>query len=130
MDLQDRLLESIKDGTGLDIVLAFIAPDTQMGLVPQPGSHVIDEDFAGNQNWVYNYEITIKSEDAQEAAQKLMIASNYLNSLSQLKSQDKSFLFQSIEVSSAPAELYADEIGVMYGLDVSVNVTQNKYMEV
>lgn len=128
MDLQDRLVTAIRAGTGLNIVIAYIAPDSPLGLVPTPGSHVVDQDFAGNQDWVYNYAITVKTHDAAVATEKLMVISDYLNSLSTLRSVDGSFSFQSIEVASAPADLYQDTTGaVMYGLDIAVYVTKNNY---
>ncbi|XRJ96325.1 minor capsid protein [Latilactobacillus sakei] len=130
MDLQESLANSIIAGTGLKIIIAYLAPNDDLGLVPSPGSHVIDEDFAGNQDWQYNYAVTVRTKDSEFAKQKLFAIGNYLNSLTNLESNTNSFLFQKIEVSSAPAEILQDLSGeVMYALDIAVLVSTNKYLK-
>lgn len=130
MDLQDTLRDSIASGTGLDISIAYLSPDNSLGLVPSPGSHVVDEDMAGYQEWQYNYAITIKTKNSNEAQSKLFAISNYLNSLTNLSSPTDSFLFEQIEVSSAPSEILQDEQGnVMYALDIAVLVTTSKNLK-
>ncbi|WP_261909482.1 minor capsid protein [Liquorilactobacillus satsumensis] len=128
LDLQEQLAQSIIDGTGLDIAIAYLAPDNQLGLVPEPGSHVIEEDYAGNQDWQYNYAITIETKSSQEAKENLFTISQYLNGLTELNSENGSFVFQSLEVSSAPAEISQDIQGnIQYLLDIAVFVTTNKF---
>ena len=123
MDLQESLANAIKEGTGLDIKVAYLAPESKLGIVPTPGSHVLESDFAGNQHWQYNYAITIATKSAREVKDKLFAISSFLENLSDLKSADNSFEFEDIDVSSAPSELEQDEQGtVMYELDIAVFV--------
>lgn len=123
MDLQESLAQAIERGTGLEITVSYLSPENKLGLVPTPGSHVIESDFAGNQHWQYNYAITIATKSAREAKNKLFAISNFLENLTDLESLDNSFEFEDIDVSSAPSELEQDEQGtVMYELDIAVFV--------
>lgn len=123
LDLQESLAKSIIKGTGLKLKVAYLSPDSDIGLVPVQGSHVVEADYSGNQLWQYNYAITIKTKSAREAKEKLFSISNYLNSLDGLTSNNYSFRYSNLEVSSAPSELLEDATGtVMYELDIAVFV--------
>lgn len=123
LDLQESLAKSIMKGTGLKLKVAYLSPDSDIGLVPVQGSHVVEADYSGNQLWQYNYAITIKTKSEREAKEKLFAISNYLNGLDELLSGNGSFRFNNLEVSSAPSELLEDTAGtVMYELDIAVFV--------
>lgn len=123
VDLQESLAKSIIAGTGLRIVVAYLSPNNDIGLIPVQGSHVVEADYSGNQLWQFNYAITIKTKSAREAKEKLFAISSYLNGLDSLESGNGSFKFNSLEVSSAPSELLEDTDGtVMYELDIAVFV--------
>lgn len=127
MDLQEQLAGAITDNTGLLIKVAYLAPDSDLGLVPTQGSHVVEEDYSGLQTWLYNYEITIKTQDAEDAKEKLFKISQYLNGLTDLKSKEDSFEFLSLDVNSAPSEVLLDDKGaVFYALDIAVTVDIDK----
>lgn len=106
LDLQESLAKSIIKGTGLKLKVAYLSPDSDIGLVPIQGSHVVEADYSGNQLWQYNYAITIKTKSAREAKEKLFSISNYLNSLDGLTSNNDSFRYSNLEVSSAPSKNY------------------------
>lgn len=123
VDLQESLAKSIIAGTGLRIIVAYLSPNNDIGLIPVQGSHVVEADYSGNQLWQFNYAITIKTKSAREAKEKLFTISSYLNGLDSLESGNGSFKFNSLEVSSAPSELLEDTDGtVMYELDIAVFV--------
>lgn len=123
LDLQESLAKSIIKGTGLKIKVSYLSPDSDIGLVPVQGSHTVEADYAGNKLWQYNYAITIKTKSAREAKEKLFAISNYLEGLDELSSENGSFRFNNLEVSSAPSELLEDTTGtVMYELDIAVFV--------
>lgn len=112
-DLQEQLAKSIKAATDLPIKVAYLAPDDAIGIVPSPGSHKVNEDFDGLQYWSYNYAITIKSNHARDAKDKLFAISNFLNDVGkhEIVSATGSFSFDYIEVSSAPAEIQEELSG-------------------
>ena len=76
LDLQESLAKSIMKGTGLKLKVAYLSPDSDIGLVPVQGSHVVEADYSGNQLWQYKYAITIKTKSAREAKEKLFAISN------------------------------------------------------
>lgn len=130
MDLQERLAESITAGTGLPIKVAYLAPDSEIGLVPTQGSHVVEEDYAGTQEWQYNYEITMQTEDAEDAKTKMFAINQHLTSLRDLSSSDASYTFESLEVNSAPSETMIDDQGrIFYALDIAVLIETNKFQK-
>ena len=54
LDLQESLAKSIMKGTGLKLKVAYLSPDSDIGLVPVQGSHVVEADYSGNQLWQDN----------------------------------------------------------------------------
>lgn len=124
-DLQEALAESIIKGTGLPIKIAYLAPDNSIGLVPEQGSHKISTDFSGREYWVYNYAITERGKSSRDIKNDLFKISMYLDDLElgAIKSDDNTFTFDKIDVSSAPSETEQDLQGtVTYLLDVAVFV--------
>ena len=51
LDLQESLAKSIMKGTGLKLKVAYLSTDSDIGLVPVQGSHVVEDDYSGNQLW-------------------------------------------------------------------------------
>lgn len=47
LDLQESLAKSIMKGTGLKLKVAYLSPDSDIGLVPVQGSHVVEADYSG-----------------------------------------------------------------------------------
>ncbi|MFT8608004.1 MAG: minor capsid protein [Liquorilactobacillus nagelii] len=126
LDLQEQLVKSIRAGTGIQIKVDYMAPDNAVGLVPEPGSVKIDEDYAGAEEWQYNYAITVENTSQQVVKQQLFTISQYLQSLTDLQSANGTFEFEEINVSSAPAMTLKDTSGnVQYLLDIAVLVWTN-----
>ena len=126
LDLKKALCESIKQGTGLDVKPGFLLPVNQLGIVENPGSSSTT-DMAGFSTWNYNYSITIKTANRVLAATDLNKISDYLHGLNDLKSSNGSFIFNSINVSSAPSESLEDlKNNVTYSLDFSVQVIRKR----
>ncbi|MDK6376765.1 minor capsid protein [Lactobacillus crispatus] len=127
LDLKKQLCKSIRKGTGLDVKPGFLLPVNTLGIVEDPGSNPISTDMAGISTWKYNYSITFKTSDLALANTKLQKISDYLHGLNTLKSENGSFLFQSIEVSSAPNESMEDLKGVKtYSLAFTVIVMRRR----
>lgn len=126
LDLKKALCNSIKQGTGLDVKPGFLLPVNQLGIVENPGSSSTT-DMAGISTWNYNYSITIKTANRVLAATDLNKISDYLHGLNDLKSSNGSFIFNSINVSSAPSESMEDlKNNVTYSLDFSVQVIRKR----
>ena len=126
LDLKKALCNSIKQETGLDVKPGFLSPVNQLGIVENPGSSSTT-DMAGFSTWNYNYSITIKTANRVLAATDLNKISDYLHGLNDLKSSNGSFIFNSINVSSAPSESLEDlKNNVTYSLDFSVQVIRKR----
>ena len=83
--------------------------------------------MAGYSTLNYNYAITIKTANRVLAATDLNKISDYLHGLNDLKSSNGSFIFNSINVSSAPSESMEDlKNNVTYSLDFSVQVIRKR----
>lgn len=126
LDLKKALCNSIKQGTGLDVKPGFLLPVNNLGIVENPGSNSTT-DMACYSTWNYNYAITIRTADRTVAATDLNKISDYLHGLNDLKSSNGSFIFNSINVSSAPSESMEDlKNNVTYSLDFSVQVIRKR----
>lgn len=121
IDLQDRLAETISKLSGIPIKIDYLAPDNDVGLIPNPGSHCVSADFDGLEYWQYNYAITLQTDNTREASQKLFKIQECLSDIKSLTSNNGSFEFDKIEVNSAPAMTLENVEGtVMYELDIAV----------
>lgn len=126
LDLKKALCNSINKGTGLNVKPGFLLPVNQLGIVEDPGS-TSTTDMAGISTWKYNYSITFKTANRTLAATNLNKISDYLHGLKSLKSPNGSFIFKSIDVSSAPSEGMEDlKNNVTYDLAFSVNVIRRR----
>lgn len=126
LDLKKALRHSINKGTGLNVKPGFLLPVNQLGIVEDPGS-TSTTDMAGISTWKYNYSITFKTANRTLAATNLNKISDYLHGLKSLKSPNGSFIFKSIDVSSAPSEGMEDlKNNVTYDLAFSVNVIRRR----
>lgn len=111
------------------VLIKYLDKENVIGLVPNPGSHMIESDMAGNQYWVYNYAITTKTKLRAEAHNELFELSEYLLSLNETKklTGNGSWTFDKIEIPSQPAEIQEDLQGTAtYQLDVAVYVYKKR----
>lgn len=111
------------------VLIKFLDKDSRIGLVPNPGSHVVETDYSGEEFWQYNYSFTIKTQSNAEAKNKLFEISQFLQLLNQtkeLKSKNGSWNFDQIQIPSEPHEIQEDLQGtVMYQMDIAVFVYTN-----
>ena len=125
------------------IPIKFLDKYDQIGFTPSTGSHLVDEDYSGEQYWQYNYAFTVKTQHRGDAKNKLFELSEYLQSLNKskekvisidyLRSLNKSkekpigkeppWIFDHVEIPSAPAEVMEDLKGTAtYNMDVAIFV--------
>lgn len=111
------------------IFIKFLDKYDQIGFTPSPGSHLVDEDYSGEQYWQYNYAFTVKTQHRGDAKNKLFELSEYLQSLnkSKEKPQKPPWIFDHVEIPSAPAEVMEDLKGTAtYNMDVTVFVYEKE----
>lgn len=125
------------------IFIKFLDKYDQIGFTPSPGSHLVDEDYSGEQYWQYNYAFTVKTQHRGDAKNKLFELSEYLQSLNKSKeklisigylqslkkskekliSKGPPWTFDHVEIPSAPAEVMEDLKGTAtYNMDVAIFV--------
>lgn len=134
-DLQEAIVNLInthikeKDFTyNKDLIfIKFLDKYGQICFTPNPGSHLVDEDYSGEQYWEYNYAFTVKTQHRGDAKNKLFELSEYLQSLNKSKekliSKEHTWIFDHVEIPSAPAEVMEDLKGTAtYNMDVAVFV--------
>lgn len=124
LDLNECLADWINKHTGIPIKVDYLAPDNQVGMIPNPGSHMVSEDFDGLQYWQYNYAVSLSTKSSREANEKLQKIAGCLMQLERqpdLKSENGSWVFDRIEVNSAPAMTLKDVQGTaIYQIDMAV----------
>lgn len=137
-DLQETIANNINsrvdDGYFTEnkqhIYIKFLDKEDEIGFVPNPGSHLVEQDYGGTQFWQYNYEFAVKTKHRASAKARLFELSQYLQLLNQtrdLVSKNESWRLDHIEVSSDPAEVMEDLKGTAtYSMDVAVFVYKNK----
>ena len=143
-DLQEAIVNLInthikehikeKDFYNKDLIfIKFLDKYDQICFTPNPGSHMIEEDYSGLQFWQYNYTFTVKTQHRADAKNRLFEISEYLqllNSTKELVSEKDAWpwwQFDHIEIPSAPAEIMEDLKGTAtYNMDVAVFVYKQK----
>lgn len=128
MDLIERLCDSLNTINGLPtkVRIGYMQPDDSMGLYPLPGSSTADEDWSGNKTKRMNYELAIRTRDAQLANDSLWRISNFLEQLEDLESNNNSFEFEKIEQNGLPSISDQDANGYsVFMLDFFVYVITN-----
>lgn len=126
LDLTKAICVAIYQGTGLVVKPGFLSPINQLGIVEDPGSSSTT-DMAGLSTWKYNFSITLRTADRTLAATQLQKISDFLHSLRTLKSSNGSFIFKSIDISSAPSESMEDLKGnITYALAFTVIVLRRR----
>ncbi|MCR1902293.1 minor capsid protein [Ligilactobacillus apodemi] len=94
-----------------------------------PGSNVIDCDYDGNKTEQFNFEIAMRADDEALINECLFSIAEMLGSTDfSVTSSDRSFLFNSLQLTSFPHVISIDVSGVaVYVLDFQVVVdTFNK----
>lgn len=129
MDFIDRIKESINsiDGLPIKIRKGYLSADESLVIYPLPGGQVITEFYDGIKDQQLNYEIAMKSKDGDKIEKVLWLISDYLEQLEELKSQNETFEFNSLTITSKPFINDADEQGwFVFLLDFQVKLTTFK----
>lgn len=127
MDLLERLAASINQVPNLPMkcTLGYLTVADSLSLYPLPGSRVLDEDYAGNQQWQMNYEVGTRTKNQQQANTTLWLVSQALDVLTadDLVSSNDSFEFESLTIDGQPSISEQDTQGYStYQLSFSVTV--------
>jgi hypothetical protein len=129
--INNRIKENIKENNpayNKDLIfIKFLDKYDQICFTPSPGSHLVGEDYSGEQYWQYNYAFTVKTQHRGDAKNKLFELSEYLQSLNKSKekliSKEHTWIFDHVEIPSAPAEVMEDLKGTAtYNMDVAIFV--------
>ncbi|EPD25392.1 minor capsid protein [Lactiplantibacillus plantarum] len=127
MDLLERLAATINQVPNLPMkcTLGYLTAADSLSLYPLPGSRVLDEDYAGNQQWQMNYEVGMRTKNQQQANTTLWLISQALDVLTadDLVSSNGSFEFESLTISGQPSISEQDAQGYsIYQLSFSIIV--------
>ena len=137
-DLQETIVQNInkriKSGyftyNKQPVYIKFLDKDDELGFVPNPGSHVVEQDYSGVQLKQFNYAFTIRTTHRAEAKNRLFEISQYLQTLNEthdLTSENGTWRFDHLEVPSEPAEIQEDIQGtVTYSMGVAVFIYKQK----
>lgn len=127
MDFGERLKEAI---TGLNqpipTILGTLTEQESAALTSMPGGQVIRAYMDGEKDKRLNYQYAIKCQAGRSsiANAQLWAVTNYLEGLDELTSKDGSFQFDTINITSQPAQSNADEAGFYYWtVDFSADLT-------
>lgn len=129
MDFTDRIKDSINsiEGLPLQIRKGYLSAKESLVVYPLPGSQVVAEYYDGIKDQQLNYEIAMKSKDGDKIEKVLWLISDYLEQLEELKSQNETFEFNSLTITSKPFINDADEQGwFVFLLDFQVKLTTFK----
>lgn len=129
MDFIDRIKESINSSDGLPIKIrkGYLSADESLVIYPLPGGQVITEFYDGIKDQQLNYEIAMKSKDGDKIEKVLWLISKYLEQLEELKSQNETFEFNSLTITSKPFINDTDEQGwFVFLLDFQAKLTTFK----
>lgn len=129
MDFTDRIKDSINSIGELPIKIrkGYLSTDESLVVYPLPGSQVLTEYYDGIKDQQLNYEIAMKSEDGDRIERVLWLISDHLEQLEDIQSNNKSFEFNSLTITSKPFINNADEQGwFVFLLDFQVKLTTFK----
>ncbi|MFO1546825.1 minor capsid protein [Lactiplantibacillus plantarum] len=127
MDLLEQLTATINRVPELPLkcVLGYLTAKDSLVLYPLPGSRLLEEDYAGNQQWQMNYEVGMRTQNQQQANTTLWFVSQALDVLTadELVSGNDSFEFESLTINGQPSISEQDTQGYStYQLSFSVIV--------
>lgn len=127
MDFGERLKDAINDlGVSIPTIVGVLTTEESAALTSMPGGQVIRSYMDGERDKRLNYQYAIKckAEHAVLANAQLWTVTNFLEALEELESYDGSFQFDTITITSQPAQSNADEAGYFYWtVDFSADLT-------
>ncbi|MFL2124066.1 minor capsid protein [Marinilactibacillus psychrotolerans] len=126
MDFIDRVKDSINQIPNLPIQIrkGYLGIDETLVIYGLPGSRVVREYMDGEKELELNYEIAMKSQNGQKIENTLWMISDYLDSVKAIQSNDGSFEFNGLAVTSKPYINQADQQNwFVFLLTFTANVT-------
>lgn len=128
MDFLERLIDGINNNQlPLRIRSGYLSSTESLCVYPLPGSNVTQLYMDGTKDMNMNYEIAMKSKDATKINNVLWKIQDILESLKDLKSDDDSFSFNELDITSKPFINEQDEQGwFVFLLDIQAKLTLYK----
>lgn len=129
MDLIERIKEKVNEQTVLPVEMQIGYLDAVESLViySLAGSTTTQEYMDGAKDVNVNYEVAMKSKDGALAEKALWQISETLDSLNEITSEDNSYIFNKLRVTSKPFINYFDDQGwFVFLLNFTVSITTNE----
>lgn len=129
MDFMECLRDAINglSDNQITLYIGYLDTDESAVISPLPGSQVIREYYDGIKEQELNFEVTIKTIDQQKANTSLWAIQSFLENLTELKSNNDSFEFEKLTMSSKPFLTTMDEQSFfVYALEFSATITTYK----
>ncbi|MGA4724208.1 minor capsid protein [Carnobacterium maltaromaticum] len=126
MDFIERIKDSVNsiDNLPIQLRIGYLGTDESLVIYPLPGSATTKEYMDGAKDVDMNYEIAMKSKDGDKLEQVLWLISEQLDKIKSVISQDNSFTFNKLNITSRPFINQFDEQGwLVFLLDFTANIT-------
>lgn len=126
MDFIERIKDSVNsiDELPIKLRIGYLGTDESLVIYPLPGSTTTKEYMDGAKDVDMNYEIAMKSKDGDKLQQVLWLISEHLDKIKSVISQDDSFTFNKLTITSKPFINQYDEQGwLVFLLDFTANIT-------
>ncbi|WP_125703699.1 hypothetical protein [Lacticaseibacillus daqingensis] len=128
MDFSFCLRDAIEEAVhpSIPTTVGVLTVKESAAITSMPGGQVIHAFFDGEQDkrLLYQYAIKCKADRIEVATAQLWAVTQFLEELEALDSRDGSFQFDTISITSQPAQSNADEAGFYYHtVDFSADVT-------
>lgn len=134
MDFIERIKDSVNsidelpinsnDNLPIQLRSGYLGTDESLVIYPLPGSTTTKEYMDGAKDVDMNYEIAMKSKDGDKLQQVLWLISEHLDKIKSVISQDDSFTFNKLKITSKPFISQFDEQGwLVFLLDFTANIT-------
>lgn len=126
MDFIERIKDSVNsiDELPVKIRSGYLGTSESLVIYSLPGSTATKEYMDGAKDVNMNYEIAMKSKDGDKLEQVLWLISEHLDKIKNVISQDDSFTFNKLNITSKPFINQFDEQGwLVFLLDFTANIT-------
>lgn len=126
MDFIERIKDSVNsiDELPVKIRSGYLGTSESLVIYSLPGSTATKEYMDGAKDVNMNYEIAMKSKAGDKLEQVLWLISEHLDKIKSVISQDDSFTFNKLNITSKPFINQFDEQGwLVFLLDFTANIT-------
>ncbi len=126
MDFIERIKDSVNSIDELPIKLrsGYLGVSESLVIYSSAGSTAIKEYMDGAKDVNMNYEIAMKSKDGDKLQQVLWLISEHLDKVKSVISQDDSFTFNNLNITSKPfINEYNEQGWLVFLLDFTANIT-------